>query len=460
MFTIKQRIVLASTCVFGVVLVLFSLVIYRAVHDEETSKLEARLEAYAEKLDTEIEEQLSNGEFPDIAELSLVRIDGLVNQRFQVYDALRTLVVADSLLSAIPPFLWPGPGGQVTRSEIQLGDQNYLSLQRRIEPEERTYYILQVAASTEDIEAALSHLQLLFVIVIPATLLLMGSAAYVLTRSALRPLTSMVQTAREISASTLHERLTLPKAQDEVRVLGETLNNMIERLDAAFKSQKQFVADASHELRTPLTVIRSELEFAQRHIKDTPAAESIDIALSELDRLASLAEKLLLLTRLDASQPIYTMAPVRLDEIVVESLQLMKGKAANKRIALNMVIDAAVEIEGDRALLKSVFLNLFDNAIKYSHPGETVSTHLTLANSKHVLISIEDHGVGIAPADLPHIFKRFYQSDTARADGSGFGIGLAMVDRIVELHKGTITVRSKQGEGSTFVVKLPVANRS
>lgn len=460
MFTIKQRIVLASTCVFGVVLILFSLVIYRAVYDEETSKLEARLEAYAEKLDTEIEEQLSNDEFPHTAELSLIRIDGLVNQRFQVYDTLRTLVIADSLLSAIPPSLWPGRGGQVTRSYIRPGNREYVSLQRRVEPEEKTYYVLQVAASTEDIEAELSHLRLLFLLVIPATLVLMGSAAYVLTRSALRPLTSMVETAREISASTLHERLALPKAQDEVRVLGETLNNMIERLDAAFKSQKQFVADASHELRTPLTVIRSELEFAKRHIKDTPATESIDIALSELDRLASLAEKLLLLTKLDASQSIDTMTTVRLDEILVESLQLMKGKAANKQVALHISVEAAAEISGDRTLLKSVFVNLLDNAIKYSASGGSVRACLTFDGSKQVQVSIEDNGAGIAAVDLPHIFKRFYQSGTARADRTGSGIGLALVERIVELHKGTIIVHSKEGEGSTFVVALPVVNTS
>jgi signal transduction histidine kinase len=265
----------------------------------------------------------------------------------------------------------------------------------------------------------------------------------------------MVETAHSITAARLDSRVAVPRAKDEIRVLAETLNEMMERIDAAFRTQRQFVADASHEIRTPLTIIRSELEFAQRNPGKLESEESIRIALGELDRLARLADGLLMLARLDAPGFSLTTRLIRLDELLIECVRHMNEPAAKRSVTLDIRVDEVVELQADRDWLKSVVLNLLDNAIHYSPEGGTILISLTVPSKGSVSIAVEDSGPGIAPNDLPHIFKRFYRADTERSREGGSGIGLAIADEVVRLHSGEITVESTPGKGARFVVRLP-----
>jgi len=271
-------------------------------------------------------------------------------------------------------------------------------------------------------------------------------------------MSKMVETAKQISARNLDERLVLPRTRDEVRLLGEALNDMVVRIDEAFKSQRQFVAEASHEMRTPLTIIYSELEYARRYIKGPEAAQSIDVSLSEIDRLARMADRLLLLAKLDASQLVLHMQSIRLDELLVESIQLVSVLASKKDIDIVLHIEKAVELQADKERLKAVLLNLLDNAIKYSPPNSKVSVSLSAGSRTPgvVRIVIKDSGPGISQAELPHIFKRFYRVSSARAESTTrSGLGLAIAKHLVELHGGSISVISKMGEGTSFIVDLP-----
>jgi signal transduction histidine kinase len=308
-----------------------------------------------------------------------------------------------------------------------------------------------------EVEANLHYLRLLFMIIIPLALLITAVAASLITRLAFRPMSGMVETARQISASNLHTRLVLPDAHDEVRALGDALNKMIERIDSAFKSQKQFIADASHEIRTPLSVISTELEFAERKVIDPTIQESIQASLAEIDRLARMAEGMLLLARLDFSQDVLRMKPTRLDELLVECVQLMRALAAKNHIEINLSVEEAVEMTADTEKLKSAILNLLDNSIKYSKPNSSVDARLKLNHSlpKRVLVILEDRGSGIAASDIPKIFKRFYRGENARAEISGSGLGLAIAEKIIALHGGSISVQSEEGNGSVFTIELP-----
>jgi len=298
---------------------------------------------------------------------------------------------------------------------------------------------------------------LLFV-AIPLTLLLTALSAALITRVAFRPMSAMVETTRRITAANLSERLSLPRAKDEVRHLGETLNDMIERIDGAFRSQKQFIADASHEIRTPLTIICNELEFALRKTGDPALQESIRTSLEEVDRLARLTDQLLLLARIDADQLVLRPDTFRLDELLLECVQRISSVAHAKRVTLNAEIDNPIEIHADREKLKSVILNLLENAVKYSNPDSTVCASVRVPgdSTSTVLLAVRDQGPGIPAHELTHIFRRFYRADTARSENEGSGLGLAIVERLVMLHNGRVGVTSEPGKGTTFTVEMPL----
>jgi signal transduction histidine kinase len=268
---------------------------------------------------------------------------------------------------------------------------------------------------------------------------------------------NMVRTAELISAASLDARLELPTANDEVRQLGKALNDMIERIDKTVKGQRQFIADASHELRTPLTIIRTELESAAKSARTSTIKESLSTSLSELDRLSLMIGDLLLLAKLDAARVKIEITPVRLDELVVECVQAARGLAKTKDVRLKVFIEEAVEIPGDHEKLKSVIFNLIDNAIKYSARKSAVTVSLVLGQTPGMAsVVISDHGIGIPATEQSKIFGRFYRGAHPRSNTDGSGLGLAIAQRFVELHRGTITVKSREGKGSTFTVDLPL----
>ncbi len=368
-------------------------------------------------------------------------------------------MIEDSALAAYSGGSWQKAlAGSSEKAVVTLDRQRYRYLLIPVEIDDRIEFVLQLAAPMTGVQASMRRLITLFSIAIPTALFLTALSAYLITSIAFRPMSKMVETAKQISSRNLDERLALPKARDEVRSLGQALNDMMLRIDEAFKSQRRFVAEASHEIRTPLTIIYSELEYAKRYIKEQEAAQSIDVSLSEIDRLTQMANRLLLLAKLDASQLVLHMGSVRLDELLVESIQLVSVLASKKDIDLVLHIEKAVELQADKERLKAVLLNLLDNAIKYSPPNSRVSVSL-LADGEtpgRVRIVIKDSGPGISQTELPHIFKRFYRASGARAGRApGSGLGLAIAKQLVKLHGGGISVTSKMGEGASFIVDLP-----
>jgi signal transduction histidine kinase len=459
MLTITTKIIFAYTVVFGLMISLFALMIYQDIKTAEITKLDALLESHADKLSTELEEDSDEPVFPDAASLHALRTEGLSEVRFGLLDRTGKQVISDSGFSgnvamngnnALP--------GVPQKIMLQIAGREYRCLVSPVEIKNQVPFVLQVAAPMSGVEASLLRLRFLFFTSIPVALLLTALTAYVITRIAFRPMMGMAETARLITAKNLHHRLSLPTARDEVRLLGETFNDMIDRIDIAFNSQKQFIADASHEIRTPLTVIYTELEYAEKRAEDQALKESIQISLSEIDRLARLADDLLLLAKLDASQLNLDLQPVRLDELLLECIQRLRNVAVKKQIDIRVDVQDAIEFLGDKDKLKSIFLNLLDNAVKYSneHGVVTASLYFNNAQRENVVICIADQGFGIPVAEIPNIFKRFYRVDQSRNDTPGSGLGLAIVERLIELHGGNISVESREGKGSMFYVTLPM----
>lgn len=233
---------------------------------------------------------------------------------------------------------------------------------------------------------------------------------------------------------------------------------------AAYARQRAFVANASHELRTPLTLVRASADVARRRLaaRDDATGELLDDVLGECDHMSRLIDDLLLLSKLDASAILLAHEPVELVEFLAE-IGRPVGRLADER-GITLRVERAtpgLTVSADPARLRQVLLILLDNALRHTPAGGTVRL-ATEARGRHVAIVVEDTGAGIAPADLPHVFDRFYRADRARTGGvdAGSGLGLAIAKGLVEAQGGTIGLSSKLGAGTRAEVTLPVARRS
>jgi two-component system, OmpR family, heavy metal sensor histidine kinase CusS len=228
---------------------------------------------------------------------------------------------------------------------------------------------------------------------------------------------------------------------------------MLGRLEEAVRTLSQFAADASHELRTPLSVIRTSAEVALRRARSPESyRESLREIAEEAGRMTQLVEDLMLIARNDAQTSEMPRQPLDLGDLIEDVAAELRSIADVKRIRLRIVATdrAPALISGNRAALRRLFLVLLDNAIKYSHPGSEVIAAISTVD-RLASVTVKDFGIGIRPEDRPHIFKRFYQADRARAD-AGFGLGLSLAQSIAGAHSASIEVSSAEGSGSTFRV--------
>ncbi len=348
--------------------------------------------------------------------------------------------------------------------------------------------VLLVAKSLSDVDATTLLLQSLLLISGVATLAGTLIASWLIATRVLHPLSELVATARSIAASTargtrignLSRRVPQPRGRDEMAQVVETFNEMLASLESATQAQRRFVADASHELRAPLTTIQGNLAFLQRHLNELPPGERgtmLADAHGETLRLAELVEELLLLARADASldtllgaQAVETAAeesprsapPVELDRAVLQLVRQLRRRLGIEGSKLRLEVGhiEPVRVRGDEESLRRVTLILLDNAVKYTpirdeEGASRVIVSLERAKGQAVL-RVRDTGIGIEPADLPHIFERFYRADRARSR-QGTGLGLSIAQTLVERLGGRITAECIPGKGSTFSVWLPLA---
>jgi signal transduction histidine kinase len=239
--------------------------------------------------------------------------------------------------------------------------------------------------------------------------------------------------------------------------LSIALNHMIERLDAAFRHSRRFVADASHELRTPLTALRGELESLVQYAQPTPDwRDRLGSALEEVGRLANIVEGLFAISRLDAGEAAAEWVRFDLAQLASAAADQMGLLAEDKKIQVTCAAALGVWVEGDRARLKQVVVNLLDNAIKYTPEHGAIGLTVKTEDSKAVL-EVEDNGIGIPPEALPRVFERFFRVDPARSrEQGGAGLGLSIVKSICVAHQGRVEATSTPGHGSRFRVELPL----
>lgn len=347
--------------------------------------------------------------------------------------------------------------------EVEMSDGHELLLHELpYSASDGTPYLIEVAAPYNQIESVLRGLLLTFVLGLPLIVALAIGGGYLLMRRALRPVDEIRQKAAQITSRNLSERLPVVHTGDELERLATDLNRMIERLEESFLQINRFSADASHELRTPLTVLQGELESIARTGQRLPAdvRDTIGSALEETQRLSKIVENLLAISRLEAGEARGQLERLDFSELARSTADQMRLLAEEKRIALRCDGFQPVKVDADPARLKQVVVNLLDNAIKYTPEGGKVELSVTKRDGRAVL-DVADSGIGIAAADLPHIFDRFYRADRARSRQlGGTGLGLSIVRSICVAHGGQVTVDSAEGRGAVFHVEIPLASRT
>jgi heavy metal sensor kinase len=315
---------------------------------------------------------------------------------------------------------------------------------------------LVIARSTKQIDQALAGLLRTLIIAIPLALALAAGGGIFLARRALKPVDKIAQTAQEIEESDLSRRINV-NTKDELGRLAATLNAMIGRLEKAFQRQKQFTSDASHELRTPLAVIEAESTLALQ--KERPLSDyrqSLETISQESRQMSSLIDQLLTLARADAGKEQWNFTEVNLGKLIANLGTDVEVLCQEKGLSFQLGQPQDLVVKGDEARLRELFMNLLDNAIRYTPAPGVVSVSLR-REGQMAVVAITDTGVGIPAEDIPFIFERFYRVDKSRSrTEGGSGLGLAICRHIVEAHGGKIEVESQVGAGSTFSVWLPI----
>jgi heavy metal sensor kinase len=358
--------------------------------------------------------------------------------------------------SQVPPS--PASGIHGTPRKVRLASGALLIATADASAADGTRYRVEVGTSAAPAEDTLRHVLVMLAVGLPVAVLVAVAGGFVLVQRALVPVVRIAAKAEAITQHNLSERLPLVHSGDELERLAIALNHMISRLEEAIHGSKQFVADASHELRTPLTVMRGELEsLAQDAQLGRETRETLGSVLEEVDRLGEIVESLFALSRLDAGETHAEWVRFDLAELAATTAEQMSLLATDKNVRVESDSAPGVMVEGDRARLKQVIVNLLDNAIKYTPGGGRVQLAVWREGG-FAILEVADDGVGIPAEALPHVFKRFYRVDRARSrEQGGAGLGLAIVKSICSAHGAEVEVVSAPGKGSRFRVRQPLA---
>ena len=287
-------------------------------------------------------------------------------------------------------------------------------------------------------------------------ILIAGFGGRLLKRRALAPVNSVIDRVNDLSSKDIDKRIPVDNVDEEIARLISTFNHLLDRLAAAFKQQKSFIADSSHEMRTPLSVLGFDIIEALENVeKESIEAGHLREAKSEVDRLSRIVNDLQWLAKDDAGQLHMEKRKIRLDDVLMDTMSRCQNFAAQNYVRLSVGEIDAMEYCGDENLLVLAYTNLVNNAIKFSNKGGEVVLSL-FRNCTMGVLQVEDFGIGIPVESLGKIFDRFYRVDASRSRATGgSGLGLAIAKQIAEKHSGRITVESSVQRGSVFAIHLP-----
>lgn len=325
---------------------------------------------------------------------------------------------------------------------------------------DRMVDVLQIGEDVEANDTTLAQLLLTRIIYTPLLILLLSGCGWFLAGRALLPLRQITADIRKITAENLNLRLPVDRKPNELTDLTISFNETLERIANSFARIKQFTGDASHELRTPLAILKGETEVSLRWAKgEEELRRTLASNLEEIERMERITQSLLDLAKSESGEFLLNLSVFSLNDLLQDLYIHSKTIGEPKKIEtiLQMQVDHEVFIRADQMHLHRALLNFVTNAIKYTLEGGQVTLVLALSADNEARIHVRDTGIGIPAEHLPHIFERFYRVDEARNRNiGGTGLGLSIVKAIITAHHGRIRVLSTPGQGSEFIVHLPL----
>jgi heavy metal sensor kinase len=333
-------------------------------------------------------------------------------------------------------------------------------------PSSRAQYQIVANESLEPLQGEMGAVREVLLITVPTCILLAAVGGYFLARKSLSPVLEMARTAAQITSHNLDQRLAVGNSHDELGVLAETFNRVFERLQQAFRQQRQFMADASHELRTPVSVALTATQVSLKNRSHGPEAlyDTMEVVESQILRLRRVVEDMFMLAKADSGGYQPSITSFYLDEVVLESVRAARVLGNAREVEIRVAHFAPeAEYHGDEGLLRQLLLILLDNAVKHTSARGCVEVSLSAPGNRY-RIGVVDTGCGIPSTDQPFIFDRFYRSDKSRSRqqpgaGSGAGLGLAIAQWITQMHRGTIWLEKSDEHGSLFCIELPIPER-
>ena len=462
--SIRSRLTAWYVTLLAIILILFSVLLNFFLAKRLHESVDNSLTVSATVVATSATMRLRNSPLPGLNQLfEQFMNQGNLNKFYRIYDGSGNVGSRSKNISASQ-----FPLSQNAYAEALEGRNSYetfkVGAQQPIRVitmpillEGKLINLVQVGTSLEAVQETLRNLKIILFTAVPSVLILAALFARFMARRALKPISRIIDTAREIGqGQELSKRIPVLKIKDELGQLALTFNEMMNRLENSFAQMRQFSSDASHELRTPLTVLKGQNELVlskQRKLEEYQ--EVISSNLEEINYMSKVLEDLFVLSKSDENQVNLDCKPVDLRALVEEVCKHAEVLAEEKNMKIVIAFLEPTEVKGDEVRLRQMVWNVLQNGIKYTQRGGELK--ISLRNEdEFVLLSIQDTGIGIPEEDLPLIFNRFYRVDKARTrDEGGSGLGLSICKQIAESHKGKIEVESKLGVGTRFKIRLP-----
>jgi signal transduction histidine kinase len=312
-----------------------------------------------------------------------------------------------------------------------------------------------VAMPLEESEIVLLNLRKTLIISYPIILIILFLVTRYIAGKSIRPINDVIATANRITRENLNERIPLPESKDEIRLLIETINELLNRLEDNLLREKQFTSDASHELRTPLSVIKGTLEVLIRKPREIPQyEEKIKYCIDETDRITRLINELLLLARYDTGKVLPEKMDVDVRKLILNINERLNPLLTNKNIKIIVNECDDTVVKADQAMMEIILDNIINNSIKYSDADKTIEISLNSTN-ENITCKIKDQGYGMRPEQIKKIFDRFYRNDDSRnSEIGGFGLGLSIVKKLCDLQGIELNVESELGFGTSFTLLI------
>jgi two-component system, OmpR family, sensor kinase len=462
--SIRSRLTAWYVTLLAIILILFSVLLNYFLAKRLHESVDNSLTVSATVVATSATMRLSNSPLPGLNQLfEQFMNQGNLNKFYRIYDGSGNVGSRSKNISASQ-----FPLSQTAYADALEGKNSYETftvggkhpirvITMPILLEGKLINLVQVGTSLEAVQETLRNLKIFLFTAVPSVLILAALFARFMARRALKPISRIIDTAREIGqGQELSKRIPVLKIKDELGQLALTFNEMMNRLENSFAQMRQFSSDASHELRTPLTVLKGQNELIlSKQRKPEEYQEVISSNLEEINYMSKVLEDLFVLSKSDENQVNLDCKQVDLRALVEEVCKHAEILAEEKNIKIIFAFLEPTEIKGDEVRLRQMVWNVLQNGIKYTQRGGELKISLQNEN-EFALLTIQDTGIGIPEEDLPQIFNRFYRVDKARTrDEGGSGLGLSICRQIAEAHKGKIEVESKLGVGTRFKIRLP-----